>query len=190
MNSEGKRWHQLRVVRSLIAASLLLILFAVNIPFAVLASQPSCALACCVGLASHAAGSCLSGSCHLGISVETQPRSNPGDNGEPLCGAPRIGTVTSSTPTVYADFTPLAATTASGDQTAAVSVSMNCQPDCGTCASGTVKPQRQRAIAVLQKSAYGLNARTELYIGRNDQIEISKLRHRPHCPRGPPALIS
>lgn len=178
------------MVRSLIAASLLLILFAVNIPFAVLASQPSCALACCVGLAFHAAGSCLSGSCHLGTSVETRPRFNSGDNDEPLCGAPRIASVTSSTPTVYADSRPLPATTTSGHQAVAVAVSMNCQPDCGTCASGTVKPQRQRDIAVLQKSASGLNARTELYLGRNDQIEISKLRHRPHCPRGPPALIS
>src|SRR6266849_4998525 len=81
--------------RAILGAILMLGLLSGSLPFASVSSAPVCKLACCVGRPPHAAGSCMSGSCHTGLVLHPATSNHAyehirKDRAEPLCGAAKI----------------------------------------------------------------------------------------------------
>jgi len=155
--------------RAILGAILMLGLLSGSLPFASVSSAPVCKLACCVGRPTHAAGSCMSGSCHTGLAPHTatskQAHEHAGkDKAEPLCGVAKISTSaaipgmqevpaadnSSHTEGRIADRSqsPRGGPEQRKGVTTAVLVKP-CQTDCGACASGSTSHNRQRDLVTL-----------------------------------------
>jgi hypothetical protein len=153
--------------RAILGAILLLGLLSGSLPFASVSSAPVCKLACCVGRPPHAAGSCMSGSCHTGLvlhpATSNHAHEHTGkDRAEPLCGPAKITTSAAllgmqEVPTVSSATEGRTADRSQSprggpeqrESVTTVVVVKPCQPDCGGCASGSTRHNRQSDLATL-----------------------------------------
>jgi hypothetical protein len=176
---------------ALVLSSFLLASF----PISTRASGPLCKLACCSGRAPHAAGSCMSGSCHSGLNL-SKPSSHSHHKlpaSEPICG---VTQVTKSSSSKWARVTTRARKSYSHDRAAAdreslssTAISKPCRPDCGSCASGSMNSSRSRSAAA---RANGIEPRPPLNTQLAD-VETNSIRNltasdQQHVPRGPPSF--
>ena len=157
-----------RVARMILAATLLLGLLSGSVRFAAVSSASLCELACCLGRAPHAAGSCMGDSCNTSFPARatTTPHEtrNAAAESEHLCGAthatPKRGKLrlkavamvgASSTQHSHAGERQAARVNQpSGQATVSSAALMTpCNPDCGSCASGSTGNKRPRNIATL-----------------------------------------
>lgn len=186
-----------RVSRVLLGSTLLLSVLWVNIPFAAIATGPMCTLACCVGRAPHAAGSCMNGSCHavLASSQKLQIHQTRIAPTEQLCGLTRVtrnATRPRLIPRVATEPNPATSKTAQDHSSVSTgALTKPCQPDCGSCPSGFAGSNRQRNAAAL---AYADRPRPPSGVGfGNGDFRPTPLLSalcRRGAPRGPPPSFS
>jgi len=186
MCRNGYRGARSFVARIVVAGLLLGALLATNLPLATLAQAPACTLACCAGMPSHAAGSCMGGSCHSGLLVH-QHRTRRAPEAEPICGIPQAITSKSVIPTVYAEDSALTTGQSTQPQVSSAVMAKPCQPDCGAGASGSINLNRQRDKVLLRMSAL-LKPHTSFVlasaVGSNHRIVDPMVWSG--TPRGPP----
>jgi hypothetical protein len=192
---------RIKVVRlaKLIVGSLLLwSVLAANIPFSASAADQMCTLACCAGMAPHAAGSCMDGSCHAFLGPKSHKihlQVEAFQPSEELCGLSQIEL--NAQLNISKSLTGLVSTERSRDSLAPedsisrTSLTKPCKPDCGSCASGFTNTKRQRNPAALgyavrprPPSGYGLSR-----FGYSLSQDLSSLCNQG-APRGPPVPFS
>lgn len=192
--------------RAILGAILVLGLLSGSLPFASVSSAPVCKLACCVGRPPHAAGSCMSGSCHTGLVLHPATSNHAHDHigknrAEPLCGAAKM---TTSAAILRMQEVPTADNSSATDGrttdqrqsarggpeqresvTTAVAVKP-CQTDCGGCVSGSTSHNRQSDRAVL---CYADRPRPPSSAGRAatscafaNNLDVLCRRARPRAP--------
>jgi hypothetical protein len=156
--------------RAILGAILILGLLSGSLPVASVSSAPACKLACCVGRPAHAAGSCMSGSCHTSLVLHPATSNHAHertrkDRAEPLCGAAKITTNSAilrvqEVPTAHNGSATEGPSTARSqsprggpeqrkDVTTTAVVLKPCQTECGACASGSTSRNRQNNLATL-----------------------------------------
>lgn len=187
------------VARIFVAALLLLALLSITFPLASLASAPACTLACCAGLPSHAAGSCMGGSCLAGVlpheksdetSEETRPiAAIPTAGDDELCGLSNAVSRAAIVPTVYADAE--IESNNPGPYVSIPALTKPCQPDCGACLSSTNNRNRQReSFAARSLGSFTPPRHVEFkQLEHTDTKLLEPQRHRG-TPRGPPNAFS
>jgi hypothetical protein len=160
-----------RAARVGLAAMLLAVLLSGSVPFTSVPAQATCNLACCIGKAPHAAGSCMGGSCRSGVlssdhATHTHQITAP-EEAETLCGLPnQIGATTvaqmAEVPTIEADGSVVKEDVSDVGQASqnvrdqvhisAAALVKPCQEDCGGCVSGFTNLNRQRNTAIVNHS--------------------------------------
>lgn len=206
--------------RAILAVTLLLTLVGGTIVLPAKASGPLCTLACCAGRAPHAAGSCMNGSCHAGVTTHNPASSNshqfhhhhdqqPAEESDQSSvfpgakasvGGAEIGdvpTIVASSYEASANGTGQALTTeeasnrSNGPGMSATVLSKPCHPDCGACASGFATPKRSRQAATLAGSNHAQPpSSVKLAAGRHSLTHTRSALGRQCAPRGPPLFYS
>lgn len=199
--------------RAMLAVMLLLMLVAGSIVWPASAKGSLCAMACCVGKAPHAAGSCMHGSCETGITAnkssaaehshhhQEQQQIRAADSGVPQAFAGALASAMGSdmaqVPTIDASEVPADHTaqvetnSQSGHSISAIVLSAPCQPGCGACTSGFSASKRSRDTA----AAVGSNkaqrpSSIKLAIGTYAPIHPCSNFYRQVAPRGPPQFAA
>lgn len=196
--------------RAVLAVVLLLSVLSAVVPFATALAAPTCKLVCCIGKAAHPAGSCMGGACETAFPVRATTThhefKHPTTESDHLCGAthatsklrkPRLAEVTmvgaSSTQNSRADGRPDSRANRTPEQSSVSSAAVMrpCNPDCGSCASGSTGNKRPRNIATL---SYADRARPPTP-GRSpltSYVRIGALSTQcPQLlPRAPPVVLS
>jgi hypothetical protein len=188
-----------------VALALLLVLLSSNVPFASLASTPTCTLSCCAGMLPHAAGSCMGGSCHAGFLTNDRHghSAHAAPEAEVLCGLPRqltAGVLASRLVlAVYAD-TPSESNSNTGvdaqgkgnpEQAQLAALSKPCQPDCGGCGSGfTNSNSRRNPSAIAHPAQPRPTSDLRFADAANHRVRRLTALVRQGSPRGPPQPFS
>jgi hypothetical protein len=202
-----KRLTPGRITRTILATLLLTTLLWNIVPVATIASGPMCTLACCAGRAPHAAGSCMTGSCH-GVLAHNRKVHVHTEASSPtvlLCGLSRLPMSANRLPSrsrlaVLSDFGARAHSDLSRDASktfpdqasiATAVLTKPCQPDCGSCGTTFTNSNRQRNAAAL---AYANRPRppSSVRLGTVHDTPPRKLNAlcRRGAPRGPPLSLS
>ena len=178
------------VARTGVAALLLLALLSISFPLATLAGAPACTLACCAGLPSHAAGSCMGGSCHSGLLREIHTTTVV-DEQDSLCGLSKEFGATLTVPTVYADSAVAPESVRTESQLSSSVLTKPCQAECGVCVSGTNNSNRQRK-SVLSNTIKSITPPTSAeieFLAPSVGQFLDPLRYHAGS-RGPPNSLS
>jgi len=165
-------------------------------PLAVVASGPMCTLTCCAGRAPHAAGSCMNGSCHANLTRRKSAHDHhqlARYQFEQLCGMRRLAARFANlrvTAILSADQ-DTGRFAGNQDSLTASTLGQPCQPDCGSCSTGSTSSNRKRDSATL---AYAAHARPPTG-ARRDVVDGNLLRSldslcNQYSPRGPPLSFS
>jgi len=201
-NSRPLQQTPILVARTILAALLLLMLLSASLPLTVIASGPTCTLACCAGRPPHAAGSCMDGSCHAFLGGRKTSKIHlhlPVHESEQLCGLQRITTGSSlvslrgSSALTFAASSKQSHGSRARDE-ASVSISTMgkpCQPDCGTgtfSSSSQGRPRDSAATSYADKPRPpSTEGREHSSFSRAQALDASCRRSRP---RGPPISAS
>jgi hypothetical protein len=134
----------LRIARVVFAAILLAGVAASVLPLETIAAGPACTLSCCAGRASHAAGSCMDGSCHAVLKrASRQTHHAKDEGGEQLCGL----SFSARRLLALAKTSLRPAPTESGPaQFASNTIGKPCLPECGSCATASANSKSDRQI--------------------------------------------
>jgi hypothetical protein len=183
--------------RAILAVMILFALLSTTFAFALAASTPPCALACCAGRPAHAADSCMSGACHA---VINPARNKHHDNrsarpAESLCGlSPVVSRISLSkklTPPARALVAQRETHRTEGTQVTKDVLGRPCPPECGGCVSSSTSSRRQRqsatAAAANRNPLILITARSE--VTHALVFEQGELWQR-RAPRGPPLSFS
>jgi hypothetical protein len=141
-----------RYTRTALPTILLAGLLSSLLPLETLATGQMCNLACCANRASHAAGSCMDGSCHATLSKRAAHSHGATNRSvERLCGL-------SSAVRRYLSL-PVTGTTPQKPsqeprKLAASAINRPCQPECGGCAAGFASLNRNHAITARGQSQW------------------------------------
>lgn len=202
MSHDRRRFALVLGAQASIALVLIASLLAPLAWTAAASSVHQCELACCAGRAPHAAGSCMTGSCHAGLAhhpSEKHLRPNFGAQpSETFCGLPR-----GIWPTGIAFLRQVAfggsphssnhqpSIAPEQPQATAIALTKPCTPACGSCASGSANPNRQSN----QGSVAHACRPHPPSRGRFTGVESSLMRKlselcRQCAPRGPPVSFS
>jgi hypothetical protein len=184
------------------------------------ASGPSCAMACCVGHAPHAAGSSMHGSCQTEISTNgsagsdaqhshhhhaEQQQTSAADSAVPgaFAGAmasafgsdmDQVPTIDATSSEVVVDNGTRTETIGHGPVNIAISATVlnrPCQPGCSTAAAGFSAPARSRNTTALAGSHKDQPPpSTKLANHKYALTHPGSTRYRRVAPRGPPRLSS
>ena len=193
-NVQRLRLHLVRFLpaRVIFAALILFALLAVTFPLNSGSAASACQRDCCAGRAPHAAGSCMTGSCHARLKTKRGAPAQfvAGTKGEELCGL-------STRPAVVA--TRLAAANLSAHRTnnhrltqpelAVTAVGKPCLEHCGGLASSFANAKQQRKISFGR--AHSLRPRT---VSNRGYVFVNSVESRaglgqPSIPRGPPSSL-
>jgi hypothetical protein len=171
-----------------------------------------CAMACCVGRAPHAAGSCTHGSCETGVSANKsgnadaenshhhhQPQQiQTGASSVPLAFAgamaSAMGSDMAEVPTIDASDVPSdhnaqpeTKSQSAGYSISAIALSAPCQPGCGACTTGFSASKRSRDTAVPVGSNKAQRPSSfNLALGIDSPSHPHSSFYRQVAPRGPP----
>ena len=196
-NSHSLVSFVVRVARVILGSMLLLAILTAYIPSAAVDNSPMCKLSCCAGMAPHAAGSCMDGSCHAFLTNHTDKLRNQTKShgkSEQLCGLELLKKNVSQLP-----FTPIPVVDQSREASRSRShllrvstsaLTKPCQSDCGSWASSVARSSEDRS-AVL---AYADQPRPPSGIGFGN-VDYGRARKlsalcRRGTPRGPPLCFS
>lgn len=192
----------LRVARTILAALLPITLLWGVVSVTTIANSSTCTLACCAGRAPHAAGTCMNGSCQVGLTshgkashlhrqVSVQPS-------ERLCGVVRITERT--TATMERESTMRASGRSSEQKrasdtpkagTVSPAIGKRCQPDCcaGTLGSSSQSRPRESCASSYSDKPRPPTAGRLAYSPFNLAKTLDALCRRSR-PRGPPITSS
>ena len=191
--------------RAMLAVTLLLVLVAGSIVWPASASGSLCTMACCVGHAPHAAGSCVHGSGETEVNGHAQHSHHHQEQQIPTADSsvPRAfaGAMASAMGSDMAQVPTIDASEFSADHNAqvetksqsagysisAIVLSAPCQRGCGVCTSGFSASKRSRdtSAAVGSNKAQRPSA-FKLRIGTDSPIHPRSNFYRQVAPRGPP----
>lgn len=153
-------------------------------PIASVSAGNTCRLSCCAGRATHAAGSCMDGTCHAAIRLRnksSKPRAHA-PVAEKLCGShvirPRTFAMTVIDRRGKGENPP-------GAPFHFSSFRQPCAPDCAGCAvfSTSNSQSKVAALALADQMRAGPH---KVFSASSDRADNLDVLCREHSPRGPP----
>jgi hypothetical protein len=205
-------------VRAMLAVALLVMLVGGSIVWPAAASGPSCAMACCVGHAPHAAGSSMHGSCETELSTIGSAGSqaqhshhHPAEQQQPSAADPDVprafagamasafGSDMDQVPTIDATSSEVVpdngtpTVIGSGQANIATSptaLTRPCQPGCSTAAGFSAPARSRNTTALAGAHKDQPPSGTKLAIQKYAPIHSRSTRYRRSGPRGPPRFSS
>ena len=185
--------------RVIVGGVLLLAVLWGSVPASSLATGPMCTLACCVGRAPHAAGSCMNGSCHAflnrsrsHIHHEAVPRPS-----EQLCGLPRLtaslsrsGKTLASEPRLRASEGRSLKSASEPARLASATMGKPCALDCGAGTFSSTNQRRPREATLLLANRNRPPSIPGLARAWDTNPLLCEPRDTLASPRGPPKLFS
>lgn len=172
-----------RIITGAAAIILLAGIFASILPLDTLASGQMCTLACCVGRAPHAAGSCIDGSCHAVFKRSDHHHRSQNQLADEFCGLPSFSRHHLSQRNPQ--------TESKQDSISGSVLGRPCDPNCG---SAVFISSTQRRLRHFSTVAYKKRPRAPSPASYRCYVE-SKFKARGGfskqvSPRGPPVLFS
>jgi hypothetical protein len=179
-----RQFRIVSVTRLLVAALLLVGIFASVLPLQTVWASPACLRACCAKRALHADGSCADGSCHASLRRKHRPvRHQSTSNGaSEVCGLARKFEIENKTrPRI--DVTTTKTETAGAD----VAVGKPCPPDCSGAAANLNSQRNSIAVSLPTHAGLIPLQRTSFL---STHALLSEVSIRDSAPRGPPLRLS
>ena len=167
-----------RLARIGVAALLAIAFLSTTVPLATVSAGSVCRLECCAARATHAAGSCMNGTCHAGIKLQRSKLrvSLPFAPTEQVCGLQRL----IKQPINHA------APTGGGTDGSVAKLVAPCDADCGICGVSPVSAKEKLAVV----AAYRLQpAQTSCSIPC-DRASSAERSQPEYSPRGPPLNLT
>jgi len=182
IRNRAKRPRWQRCARIILAVSVLAGFASAVTPLATNASGPRCTLSCCAGRAPHAAGSCMSGTCHAFVRT-SQPGGLRAQFHAPehFCGLSRIEKAAQSS------IIPTKSTPDLIEFRSALT--RPCDADCQVCGAGAVSSHRGKNMGLTAYRSQALPARRQFDF-RAVSISTFGARCDPCAPRGPPESLA
>jgi hypothetical protein len=152
-------------------------------PIASVSAGNTCALACCAGLAPHAAGSCMGGTCHASIRLHNKSSKlrAPTLVADKLCGSHVLRPSAFVTPVIDRRGKD---ENSQGASFHFSSLRQPCAPDCAGCAAFSTKSQsRFAALALVDQLQASPHSFLFASLDHGDTLDVSCPQHSP---RGPP----
>jgi hypothetical protein len=165
--------------RAMVALTLVTAVACAVIPLAS-ASGNVCKLECCAGRATHAAGSCMNGTCHAALRIQGKTiRRTMTPPVDELCG------LKSLTHRFHVTAIPTQSNAPTGNQQSISRVGQRCEPNCGSCSGGSNSFKDKTAVAAVR------NPRPVIVLSLINS-RLTALRDAPtseYSPRGPPPTL-
>lgn len=165
--------------RTILALALIAAFACTVIPLASASAGNVCQLECCAGHATHAAGSCMNGTCHAAIRIQKSStgRAATSAPADELCG------LTSVAKRLQVTTIPLGPNSSPDSQHSFSTVGQHCEPNCSSC-SGSSHSFKEKTTAARAGNARPLVA---LWFVNSRPALLPNALTREYSPRGPPS---
>jgi hypothetical protein len=164
--------------RAMVALALVAAFACAAIPLAS-ASGNVCKLECCAGRATHAAGSCMNGTCHAAIKLQRKTiRRTLTPPADELCGLKSVAQRFQVTAIPASHTSPDA-------QQSFSTVGQRCEPNCGSCSAGS-NAFKDKTVAAALRHARPLIALSPV---NSRPTALRDAQTLEYSPRGPPSLL-
>jgi hypothetical protein len=165
--------------RAMVALTLVAAFACAVIPLAS-ASGNVCKLECCAGRATHAAGSCMNGTCHAAVKIQRKTiRRTITPPADELCG------LKSLSHRFHVTAIPAQSNAPTENQQSTSTVGQRCEPNCGSCSGGSNSFKDKTAVAAVRHARPAI----VLSLINSRPTALRDAQTLEYSPRGPPSTL-